>query len=112
MGWIASMSDLGFLVILFQKRIPKRVKCLVLDTLADVVDQLDNKSLIMDGQQRASERFFGVEEVADVRGGVVLAGVAVTLGHDRLEFFAIFQSAHVDATVRRVGSAISRHTGW
>ena len=63
----------------------------------------------MDGQQRASERFFGVEEVADVRGGVVLAGVAVTLGHDRLEFFAMFQSAHVDATVRCVGSAISRH---
>ena len=44
------MSDLGFLVILFQKRIPKRVKCLVLDTVTDIVDEFDDKSLVVDGQ--------------------------------------------------------------
>lgn len=44
------MSDLGLLVILFQKLISKLVKCVALDTLADVVDEFDDKSLVVDGQ--------------------------------------------------------------
>lgn len=44
---------------------------------ADVLDEFDDKAFVVDGSEGACEHFAGFEKVVEIRGRVVLAGVAV-----------------------------------
>src|SRR5689334_4230209 len=51
----------------------------VVDAGADPVDEGDHEPLVVDGAERRGEHLLGLEEMVQVRPGVVLAGVAVAL---------------------------------
>ena len=99
-------------IILRQEMISKGVERAILEAVANVVDKLDNKALVVNRQQRPRQALLGPEQVADIGRSVVLAGVAIALRHNRCKHFAIFRPTHIHPPMRCVGCAIARYASW
>ena len=80
--------------------------------MADVVDKLDDKALVVDRQQCPCQALLGAKQVTDVGRSVVLAGVAVTLRHNRCKQLAVFRPTHIHPPMRCVSRTIACYTSW
>ena len=92
--------------------ISKGVECAILEAVANVVDELDDKALVVNRQQRPRQALLGPEQVTDVGRSVVLAGVAVALRHNRRKQLAIFRPTHIHPPMWCVGCAIACYASW
>src|SRR5215207_9462220 len=66
-------------VIARQKADLEVLEAAVVDACADVVDQPDDETLVVDGAERRGEHLLGLEEVMEIGPGVVRAGVAIAV---------------------------------
>src|SRR5215207_4341813 len=66
-------------VITRQKADLEVLEASVVDACADVVDQPDDETLVVDGAERRGEHLLGLEEVMEIGPGVVRAGVAIAV---------------------------------
>src|SRR3978361_1380355 len=79
------------------------------DGSPDLVDQTDHEALVVDRAQRRGQHLLGLEQVADVRAGVVRAGIAVALGVERREVTLVAGAGGVVSARRRVDGGIAGH---
>src|SRR5699024_2147826 len=112
-------------VIPSEEGVTERVECGGGDTRANVVDEADDESLVVDGCQRLRDHLVGLERMVQVRTRVVRARVAVaglidggevapTAGRDdaetavTMEYAAAAGDARGRDAVERVGAVLDR----
>src|SRR5690242_1687892 len=78
------------------------------DRRANLVDEPDDKALVVDGGERLRQEFFRLEQMVQVGAGVVGARIAVAVGVDGAEVTPVPRIGDVEAAGRPVDRGVAR----
>ena len=87
------------------------LKSIVCERLADTVDGVDNKMLVVNTGEDLGGDFVGLEKMVEVGTRVIFTTFTVTVGHKRSEIVGKFGVFDVNTAIVGVEGAISRHAG-
>ena len=94
--WIALVSKFGrFFRVIGQEIGGETLKIAQEDRLAHVLHQLDESEYIVDGEQGTSQHFPCSDQMADIRAGEVLAGIAAAAFNYRPRISSIAGIHHI-----------------
>ena len=84
-------------------------KSAVFERLANLVNGVDDKMLVMNRRENFSGYLVSFEEMMEVSASVILTTFTAAIIHERCKIFAIFGIFDIDATILGIQRAVSGH---